>query len=199
MTRVNKKNAVDRLRLMCVLGALLASMTIGTLVLWVLEPHKMLKNTNAPYLAAVYHPESASKISRTAVPIENDLWQSVVIHTTRNRDPEDLGVRCTLNGKTVQTVAHFAIAPDGSTLIGTRWYNQEPAERFPGKILITIQLAEGRSDANLVQARELVNRIRELQALCSIPASKVFVQAQFAGKSCPNPLYRYNWRQSLLP
>jgi hypothetical protein len=201
MTRASKskKYSVDRTRLTWVLAALVASMTIGTVVLGVLEPHKMLKNAKTTYLAATYNTDSATKISRTSVPIETDLWQAIVIHTTRNSSPDDLSVRCVSNAKSGPVIAHFAIAPDASTLIGTRWYNQEPAAKHPGKILIAVQLADGQTDATPDQANELLTRIRDLQALCNIPASKVYVHSQLSGKSCSNPLYRYNWRKCLLP
>ncbi len=200
MTRASKKYTVDRTRLTWVLAALVASMTIGTVVLGVLEPHKILHNAKTTYLAAIHDSDSANKISRTSVPIENELWQAIVIHAIRNSSSNDLGIGCTSNGKrTPPAVAHFAIAPDGSTLIGARWYNQEPAERYPGKILIAVQLADGHSDATREQATELLNRIRDLQAMCNIPASKVYVHSQLSGKSCSNPLYRYDWRKWLLP
>jgi len=195
MSRTGKKTVVDRSRITWVLAALLASMTIGTVVLGVLEPHKR-RPDKTTYLAAVHNTDSSTKISRTSVPIENEIWQSIAIHTIRPTSPDDMGIRC---GK-FPAVAHFVVAPDATVLISKRWREQEPSAKFPGKILVGIQLAEGRSDATLAQTKALVILIRELQARCNISASKVQVHSQPSGKVCTgNPLYRYNWREALLP
>ncbi len=91
MARANKKYAMNRMRVTWVLAALLASMTLGTVVLGVLEPSgKMLKNAKGMYLRATFNSDLSTKTSNTSVPVENDLWQAVVIHTTRNISSDDL-------------------------------------------------------------------------------------------------------------
>jgi len=198
MSRTSKKNTVDRSRLTWVLAALLAAMTVGTVVLGVLQPQKK-RPDKTTYLAAVYNTETSNKISRTTIPIEHDLWQSIVIHTIRPNRPEDMVIRCASNSKS-SVVAHFTIDSAGAGLINKRWREQEPCSKFPGKILIGLQLAEGRTDATLAQAQALVVLLRDLQARCGIPASKVVVHTQSSGRSCTSdPLYRYNWREALLP
>jgi hypothetical protein len=174
-------------------------MTLGTVVLGVLQPQKK-RPDKTTYLAAVYNTDSSTKISRTAVPIENELWQSIAIHTIRPTSADDMTIRCA--SARTPVVAHFVVTPDahGTVLISKRWREQEPSEKFPGRILIGIQLAEGRSDATLAQAKALVILIRDLQARCGVSSSKVNVHTQSSGRSCTtNPLYRYNWREALLP
>jgi hypothetical protein len=199
MSRATQKYAVDRSRVTWVLAALVASMTIGTVVLGVLEPSKILRSDKAAYLAATWNTESSTKITSTAVPIKSGLWQSVVIHAIHNTYSDDLVLRC-LSGKNGTTAAHFAVSQDATILIGSRWANQEPAERYPGKILIGIHLPEGQTEATLAQAQAMVALIRDLQVRCNIPPSKIYLHSQLSSRSCTsNPLHKFNWRQALWP
>lgn len=200
MSRTAQKYAVDRSRVTWVLAALVASMTIGTVVLGVLEPGKIWSD-RAAYLAATYNTDSSSKLTRTAVPIEPGLWQSVVIHTIpSSAADDDLTLRCLAAGRRGPTVAHFVVSQDGPILMGSKWANQEPAEKFSGQILIGIHLVEGHTDATLAQAQAVVALVRDLQVRCSIPPKKVYVHGQLSNRACSsNPLHRYNWRQLLWP
>jgi len=196
MSRTVKK-AVDRTRITFVLGALMASMTIGAIILWVLEPSKTHRTDKLSYMAATWYSEPSQRISQTAIPIERERWQSVVIHGYRPSTAKDVSLRC-LSGQGGSVVAHFAVEPDGHVLMCRPWVKQESADRLPGKILIGVQLAEGRTSATLVQAQALVSLIRDLQAKCNISGSKVYTHSQLSSKACSNVLHQYNWRDALL-
>ncbi|MFA5863114.1 MAG: N-acetylmuramoyl-L-alanine amidase [Phycisphaerae bacterium] len=199
MSRTGKKNTVDRTRVTWVWLALAVSMSIGTVVLLALEPRHVFPTDKTTYLAATWNTDSSARISRTAVPIENELWKSIVVHTMRNSDPNDLTLKCLSNRKTPNVIAHFAVSSSGEISKSRTWYNQEPAEGCKGKILIGLQLDEGQADPSLTQVQAMVALIHELQALCNVPRSKVCVHGQLSGKACSNdPLYRYKWRDALL-
>ena len=196
MGAVGRKHAVDRTRITWVLAALVASMTIGTVVLGVLEPHRVI-SSEVKYLAATYNTPSSAKITNTSVPIERDRWQALVIHAVKN----DLRLHCLSEANFPSDLVHFAVSADSEILITTKWANQKPVRKYLGTIHIGIVLPHGETQATLNQARALVALIRNLQARCHIPASRVYLHSQLSQNSCclADPLVRYNWRQVLLP
>ncbi len=194
MSKASGKHNVDRTRLTWVLAALVASMTIGTVVLGVLEPHKII-SSKVKYLAATYNTPSSEKITNTNIPIEANQWRAIVIHTVGR----DLRLNCLSDDGHYGDIVHFAISPNAEILITTKWVSQEPVKKYPGTIHIGIQLRKGRRDATLAQARALAALIIDLQARCNIPASRVYLHSQLSQRACSkNPLYKYNWRKVLL-
>ncbi len=194
MGRAAGKHTVDRTRLTWVLAALVASMTIGTVVLGVLEPNRII-SSRVKYLAATYNTSSSAKIGHTSIPIEKDAWQAIVIH----RIGPDLRLHCLSEKGFPGDLVHFAITEDANILITTKWASQEPVRRYYGTIHIGLNIAKGKKDATLAQAQALVALIRDLQARCGIPSSRVYLHSQLSQNSCCNdPLVRYNWKQVLL-
>ncbi len=195
MGRASKKQDLDRTRLTWVLAALVTSMTLGTVVLGVLEPHKII-SSKVKYLAATYNTPSSAKITHTNIPIEANKWSAIVIHIVG----DDLQLNCLKDNNNYNgDIVHFAISPDAEILITTKWVSQQPVKKYPKTIHIGIQLQRNRSDATLAQAQVLVSLIRDLQARCNISASRVYLHSQLSSHACcHNPLYRYNWRKVLL-
>ncbi len=191
----NKHNTIDRQRLTWVLAALIAAMTIGTVVLAVLEPQKVL-SSQIKYLAATYSTQSSTKISRTSIPIESNTWQAIVVHTVGT----DLRLYSMATASDTPPFVHFAISPSAEILITKQWSKQNPVEGYQGIIHIGIVLPAGKPVATLPQAQALVALIRELQARCNIHRTHVYLYSQLSSKPDQiNPLSRYNWREALLP
>ncbi len=194
MGRASKKQDIDRTRLTWVLAALVASMTVGTVVLGVLEPHKII-SSKVKYLAATYNTPSSAKITHTNIPIEANKWQAIIIHVVDS----SLRLNCLSDNAHNGDIVHFAIDTDAEILITTKWVSQQPVKKYSKAIHIGIQLRKGRKDATLAQAQVLVALLRDLQARCNISASRIYLHSQLSSHSCcKNPLYRYNWRKVLL-
>ena len=194
MGRASNKQEFDRTRLTWVLAALVASMTVGTVVLGVLEPHKII-SSKVKYLAATYNTPSSEKITHTNIPIESNRWRAIVIHVV----DKSLRLKCLEDNTYNSDIVHFAISPSAEILITTKWVSQEPVREYPKTIHIGIELKRNHKDATLTQAQVLVSLIRDLQARCNIPASRVYLHSQISSHSCcKNPLYRFNWRKVLL-
>jgi len=189
-----KKHSVDRTRLTWVLAILVAAMTIGTVVLGVMEPNQAF-STESTYLAATYNSDRTSKISRTDIPIEGERWHAVNIHLVG----KDLKLRCLARGGKAP-VPHFVISPDAEILITNQWANQKDIIGYRGMIHVGLQLPPSKREASLQQAESLVLLLKDLQARCKIQAGNIFLHGQLSNRLCqPDPLCRYNWRQVLLP
>jgi len=198
MGKSDVNHSMDRTRLTRVLAALVASMTIGAMLLYGLRPRNVL-STEATYLAATYQAPDSTKISRTELPIDGSKWKAVVIHVVGS----DLRLPCLGgDGKTTPPLVHFAVSSDADILITTQWAKQEHVEGYPWVINVGLRLAPGCQDASLAQAEALVSLLKNLQARCHIPAKRVYLHSELSDRPCgPDPLYRFNWRAPnvLLP
>lgn len=194
MRKSSKKHSVDRTRLTWVLAVLVASMTIGTVVLGVLEPSRVLLSKGATHLAATYNTAWASQVARTRIPIDANRWQSIVIHNVG----EDLKLNCS-GDRASDAVVHFAIPADATaTLITTLWAGQKYVPNHRGTIHIGLQLPKGEHVATEAQTNTLIELIWDLQARCVISADRIFVHTDLSDRACgPDPLYPYNWRDFL--
>jgi hypothetical protein len=198
MSKTSKKTAVDRTRLTWVLAALVAAMTTGTMLLGVLEPNKARRSEKTTYLAAASRTSFRASISRTSIPVENDLWQGVSIHTL-SRTNGDYSLPCLARGDGPSPIVHFVICEDSQVAITKAWVNQTPAARSRGNILIGIKYVSGQTEATLDQAKALVALVKDLQSRCNIAADRVKVHCDSSRGSCKaDPLARYDWRKCLL-
>jgi hypothetical protein len=198
MSKTAKKNTVDRTRVTWVLAALVAAMTMGTMVLGILEPNKPILSETTTYLAAAYNRPSRNSISKTDIPIEKERWQGVMIHTLAQEN-ETYTLPCLASGSEPAPVVHFVICEDAQIGITKKWVNQASAANTRGQILIGIQLAQGHHEATLEQANAVVALVKDLQSRCRISASRVTVHAKKGSSHCADdPLRSYNWRKYLL-
>jgi len=183
----------DQRRLKWVLASLVASMTLGTLVLGVLEPKRAL-SSEVSYLAATYNDPLTSKITDTELPIEPRLWNAIVIHSTTR----GLELPCLREQGVAGAEAHFAVRRDGKIVVGRLWKQQQSLAGQWGRIQIAVEV-DRNPQATLPQAQHLVSLIMELQARCQIRPQQVYLHSQVSSGNCPGPLLRrYSWRGSLL-
>jgi hypothetical protein len=199
MSKTVKKNTVDRTRVTWVLLALVIAMTVGTVVLDILEPSKPIMSETTTYLAATYGSASRNSISHTDIPIEKERWQGVVIHVLP-QDENNYALECLATNRTTPApVVHFVVCADAKIGITKKWVNQASAENSRGKILIGIKLADGHREATLDQAKAIVALVKDLQSRCQISASNITVHTKKGCPTCANdPLRSYNWRNCLL-
>jgi hypothetical protein len=198
MSKTGKKTSVDRTRLTWVLFALVAAMSVGTVVLDVLEPAKPGRTEKTTFLAAVSRTPAWANISRTSIPIDNDTWVGISIHTLSHIEG-DYSLPCLVTSGHPAPIVHFVVYEDGTVGITKAWVDQTQASRSAGKILIGIKSIPGREDATLDQAKGLVALVKYLQSRCNIPAGKVLVHTDSSKGACTvDPLSRYDWRKCLL-
>jgi hypothetical protein len=174
-------------------------MSVGTVVLDVLEPAKPGRTEKTTFLAAVSRTPAWANISRTSIPIENDLWQGIGIHTLSHIEG-DYSLPCLASGNNPAPIVHFVVYEDGTVGITKAWVDQTPASRSSGKILIGIKSIPGQTGATLDQAKGLVALVKYLQSRCNISAGQVTVHTDSRRGTCDiDPLARYDWRKCLLP
>lgn len=192
--RRNIRGKLNQTRLTWVMASLVASMTIGTLFLGVLEPRQAL-SSEVSYLAATYNRHPAPGVISTELPIEPTMWNWVVVH----RSLDDLDLQCLADKRGRRQQAHFGIRADGTTIIGRSWKLQRATPGQNGIIHIVVQVSDLKAGATLNQADRLVGLIRELQARCLIRPQEVHLHSQLSPGNCPGRLLsRYNWRDLLL-
>jgi len=195
MPRLTKKHAVDRTRLTWVLAILVASMTIGTVVLGMLESDRAL-SAEARYLAATYNSVGTDEISKTRTPISSEIWNAIgIARVGSDMQLPGMGTNRTDNAP----LAHFVVSPQAEVLVTVQWVNQLAVENYPGTIQIGIQLAPGQRYASVDQAKTVVLLLRDLQARCDIGTANISLRAQQSGHSgSKDPLARFKWRRHLL-
>lgn len=194
MGRATKKHSVDRTRLTWVLAVLVASMTIGTVVLGVLEPSHAL-SAEAKYLAATYHSPPAEEISNTRTPISSATWDAIIIHQVGS----DMRLSSLASGRTSHSpLAHFVVNPQAEVLVTVQWAKQKHIRNYRGKIQVGLQLPPGQGYASLEQAQTIVSLLRYLQARCDIHAGRVYLHGELSERACGgDPLACFTWRKNL--
>jgi hypothetical protein len=170
------------------LGALVAAMSVGTLVLLWMEtipaqprvplPLQAVRNARAEPGLGIIH--------QTDVPLQYIRWRNVVVHDAGADGPAVAG-RC-----------HFLIGSaeehgDG-TVISTRlWRRQRPGRHIyvPGyafeneSIGVCLLNDYGQAGPSRRQLAALVQLLRGLQVTCQIPPDRVYLHSELGKPGCP--------------
>lgn len=161
------------------LTALVASMTVGTLVLMLLETAP-IRPTDDTSLAAVSYDSSRTgdQVFSTEVPVKSNVWRNVVIHATGHE------------GSGVAEQSHFVLSKDG--LVSTDlWRTQVTGKHI---------FASGRDwnsdsigvciDGDFMfdppsekQFELLTALVRTIQQACDIPADRVYLYGELVPNS----------------
>lgn len=163
------------------LTALVASMTVGTLALMLLETAPIRPPEDVS-LAAVSadSQRTGNEVFSTRVPVKGEQWRHVVIHAT-GHEGSDVAERC-----------HFVVSPEGDGLRATDLWKQQAR----GSHLFT----SGRDwntdtigiclDGDYMfnappeeQFELLMSLVRTLQQACEIPADRVYLYGDLVPRS----------------
>ncbi len=168
----------SRERMTKVLGCLVLSVTVGAIVLGLLQPEPLMEVT-AFSLSAAFNP--ISQIYQTRVPVAGTRWNYVVIHQSGSVEGN------------AQTIAeegmrqrrgdaghHFVInngrgAPDGRIQVSQVWVEQKSGARRREGLAINVCLVGdfGRRGPGKTQMSQLLALVRSLQQRCGIPAGNI--------------------------
>jgi hypothetical protein len=186
------------------LGALVAALSAGTLLLWWMET--IPAEPNVPLPLQALGPDAPSSrlrfIHRTEVPLQYIKWRNIVVHDAGQDGP-----------KTVQR-CHFLIGDgperfgDGAIVATRLWRLQKsgghtyvPGHSFDDESIGICLLGDCRKDEpSQRQIGALIYLVRALQATCQTPADRVYLHSELADPGCPGenfPARRF--RRGLIP
>lgn len=175
------------------LTALVASMTVGTLVLMLLETAPIRPSDDAS-LAAVSSDsqKTGQQVFSTQVPVKSDTWRNVVIHATGHE------------GAAIAEQCHFVLSADGSGFTATDLWRRQVAGSHifaPGRdwnsdtIGICLD-GDFMFDAPAERQFELLTSlVRTVQQACDIPADRVYLHGELVphsrspGEAFPNEAF----------
>ncbi|MGC9454682.1 MAG: peptidoglycan recognition protein family protein [Phycisphaerae bacterium] len=161
------------------LTALVASMTVGTLVLMLLETAP-IRPTDDTSLAAVSSDSrrTGDQVFSTEVPLKSDMWRNVVIHATGHE------------GRAVAEQSHFVLTED--SLVATDlWRTQVTGSHIfaPGRdwnsdtIGICLDGDYMFDAPDEKQFELLTSLVRTIQQACDIPADRVYLYGELVPES----------------
>lgn len=163
------------------LTALVASMTVGTLALMLLETAP-IRPTDDTSLAAVSTDSrrTGQQVFTTQVPLKTETWRNVVIHSTGHQ------------GAGISEQSHFVISADGEVCTATDlWRRQVSGSHIfaPGRnwnadtIGITLEGDFMFDPPSEKQFEMLTALVRTLQQACDIPAGRVYLHGELVPRS----------------
>lgn len=161
------------------LTALLVSMTVGALVLMVLETSP--GHPPAEQLAAVSRSRTpiGGAIYDTVVPIQSIKWRNIVVHSS------------SAGGSGIEQRCHFVVQPDGRVAATDLWQRQLAGHHVyvPGRDFnadsIGICMVGDFSSRGPSQRQfdGLVELTRSLQGILLMPADRVYLHSHLAARS----------------
>ena len=171
--------------------ALLATMTVGSLVLVAMETPPI--RPEVPRLAALAPPvdKSAELVSATQTPLRRATWQNIVVHSSVEGD--EIASQC-------HFIVHPSEGPDGQHVQATAlWKQQQASRHLAGRLgdsSIGIFLV-GRFDAQAPSSKQfdaLVGLSRNLQRACAIGGSNIYLARELDPR-CGSPGKAFPLRQ----
>jgi hypothetical protein len=184
------------------LALLVASMSIGKLVLYLMETEPA-RPVPAVDLRAVESPPAEAELAivrQTDVPAQFLKWRNIVIHDAGREGADAAG-------------CHFIVGSsdrfgDGVIHATVHWRRQQPGNHInvPGydfnasSVGITVLCDCRRARPSRGQFRALVRLVRALQLACSVSPDHVYLQSELGEEGCPGGLFPAEaLRRSLRP
>ena len=170
----------SRERMTKVLGCLVLSVTIGAIVLGVLQPEPLMEVT-AFSLSAAFNP--IHQIYQTRVPVEASRWDYVVIHQSGSIEgnAQTIAEDATKRGRG-EAGYHFVVnngrgAPDGRIQVSQVWVEQKSGSvgrRGEGLVISVCLVGDFKTRGpGKTQMSQLLALVRSLQERCGIPAGNI--------------------------
>ena len=161
------------------LVALVASMTLGTFTLTIMrtDPLQPEKRTTLAAMKAKSAADLSPIVSQTAIPLDQDNWQRLVVHST-GAEGAQLAQRC-----------HFVIETTNNgyaKITATNlWSNQLQAVATGNDANEISVCLKGDFSQNRPRERTfvaLIRLVRELQKQCNIRGSNVYLRSELPGR-----------------
>jgi hypothetical protein len=183
------------------LCALFFAMTLGALVLWMMDDGPI---RSPGHLAAVAVAEDAplAVISQTQRPLSPRKWTRIIVHGSRE-------------GEAIVENCHFVVEPSGTpdcplgVRAGGAWLAQQESAHVPGAghewnkgaIGVCLRGDFSRTPPSAEQWQMLIKLVTDLQQQFSVPPDRVFLYSELSARS-DSPGAAFPFRQfndSLLP
>jgi hypothetical protein len=192
-----------RSRMIKTLALLVASMSLGTLVLCLMETEPAQPIPAVDLRAVGPDPAKAELpiVQQTDVPVQSVKWRNIIVH--------DAG----REGAGIASGCHFIVGSadrfgDGVIQATARWRRQQEGHHIhvPGYdfnansigIAVLCDCRRARPTARQVEA--LVRLLRALQLACSVSPDHVYLHSELGEQGCPGGHFPAEAiRQSLLP
>ncbi len=184
---------MERSRMIRTLAALVAAMTVGTLVLMVMQTDPIIPTPTSAVLV-----QPAEQFRRVSIGADTALrnWRNIVVHSSANeRSPVARG-------------SHFTIAPNGDIRRSSLWMGQNLGAHVARPRLswnrdsIGICLIGDFSAAapTAAQYKAVIALARNLQKTLGIPAGNVYLSGQIGqGGTSPGRAFPVKrWTNALL-
>lgn len=207
-------NPFDK-RTLVVWGALVASMTLVSGVLLVLEPTPLAPSMGPVLTVLDTGPRGTDTLFATSTPVQSDRWQAIVIdHSgTTHGSAQSLGEahqRMSLGGLAFNfVIGNGDGANEGEIQAGYRWdrqldniiFGSSNEGQWLNRHAITICLiGDGdRGEFTDVQLDQLVRLVTALQHRLNIPPDRVLLRSNISDTSSPGLHFPGTWfRQQLI-
>lgn len=185
------------------LALLVASMSLGTLILWLMETDPARPSPPVNLRAVEKGPYGAelTVVEQTKVPLQSVKWRNIIVH--------DAG----RGGLQVAQGCHFVVGNsrrvgDGIVQATKLWRRQVdgrhidvPGYDFNANSVGICVLCDGRrAGPSAKQFNALVALVRALQVSCSIGPDHVYLHSQLGEPGCPGGRFPAEaFRRKLLP
>lgn len=194
------------LRTRIVWGSLVASMTVASGLLWVMDGAKAprVDGWSMPALAQASAPSSIESVFATRAPVEKGRWTSIVIHHSGSTVGSAQTIEAQHLGMNLKGLGyHFVIgngrgAPDGQIHVGFRWLDQLPGAHVGGPSAETLNRESigiclvGNGDRTAFtqgQMQRLVELVNALATELQIPADRIYLHSDVARTSDPGRMF----------
>ncbi|MBX3360994.1 MAG: N-acetylmuramoyl-L-alanine amidase [Phycisphaeraceae bacterium] len=187
-------------------GSLVASMTVVSGLLWVMDGAKAprVDGWSMPALAQASAPSSIESVFATRAAMERGRWTSIVIHHSGSTVGSAQTIEAQHLAMNLKGLGHHFVigngrgAPDGQIHVGFRWLDQLPGAHVGGPNAETLNresigiclVGNGdRSPFTQAQVQRLVELVNALANELAIPADRIYLHSDVARTSDPGRLF----------